>query len=212
MAAFPPLSPSVQTHTIPSYLYTQYNDDDDIQAFVNAYNGMAQTYVDWFVNVGLPVYTQLSGSLLDWVAQGLYGIVRPVLSSSSSGGFGPVNTYLVNSEIINSSKAPIAGSYYTADDDTFQRIITWHFFKADGKVFTLPWLKRRVLRFLYGTNGTAPNVSYTGEVSITISTYTVTIDLTAITGVTTQILQSFQYAVAGKILELPPQFEYTVTL
>ena len=212
MAAFPPSSPSVQTFTIPSYLYTQYNDDDDLQAFVNSYNGMAQTYVNWFVNAGLPVYTQLSGSLLDWVAQGLYGIVRPVLSSASSGGYGPVNTFLINSIVLNSSAPGSGASYYTADDDTFQRVITWHFYKGDGKQFTLSWLKRRVLRFLYGVNGTAPNVSDTSEISITISTYTVTIDLTAITGVSTQILQSFKYAIAGMILELPPQFAYAVTL
>ena len=212
MAVFPPLSPTVQTFTIPSYLYTQYNDDDNLQAFFNAENGMSQTYVDWFVNAGLPIYTLLSGSMLDWIAQGLYGIVRPVLSSASIGGYGPINTLPVNSYPINNSAPGSGASYYTADDDTFQRIITWHFYKADGKEFTLSWLKRRVLRFLYGTNGTAPNVSDTSEISITISTYMVTIDLTAITGVSTAILNSFAYAIAGMILELPPQFSYTVTL
>lgn len=212
MAAFPPVSPSVQTFTIPSYLYQQYNDDDDLRAFVNAYNGMAQTYVTWFVDAALPVYTLLSGSLLDWIAQGLYGIVRPVLSSASTGGYGPINTRPVNTFVINSSMAGTGAMFYIANDDTFQRIITWHFYKADGKHFTLSWLKRRVLRFLYGTNGTAPNVSDTSEISITISTYIVTIDLTAITGVSTPILQSFEYAIAGNILELPPQFSYTVTL
>lgn len=32
---------------IKSYLYTQYNDDDDLQAFVSAYNSMAQEIYAW---------------------------------------------------------------------------------------------------------------------------------------------------------------------
>ena len=157
-AAFPPTSPSVQTSTVPSYLYLQYNDDDDLQGFITAYNGMTQSYVDWFVNAGLPVYTQLQGTLLDWIAGGVYGITRPTLGTPSTGGTGPINTTLINSQVINGYSAGTAGSYYLASDDVFQRIITWHTYKADGKVFTLTWLKRRVLRFLYGVNGTSDGI------------------------------------------------------
>ncbi len=209
---FPPSGPTVQTQTIPSYLYTQYNDDDNLQGFISAYNGMAQTYVDWFVNAGLPVYTLLSGALLDWVANGLYGIYRPTLGTPGTGGIGPINTMLINTTVINSSATGTAGSFYLASDDIFQRIMTWHLYKADGKMFTLSWLKRRVYRFLFGTNGTDVSVAYTGQISISIVTYTVTINLSAVTGVPTAILQAFHDAVESSALELPPQFSYTVTL
>ncbi|MGG5195353.1 hypothetical protein ACFMPF_23685 [Citrobacter sp. S5] len=41
---------------IKSYLYTQYNDDDDIQAFVTAYNTMAQEIYSWMTNANLPIF------------------------------------------------------------------------------------------------------------------------------------------------------------
>ncbi|WP_258557194.1 hypothetical protein [Kluyvera ascorbata] len=40
-----------------------------------------------------------------------------------------------------------------ASDDLFKRIMTWNFYKGDGFYFTIPWLKRRVLRFLTGVDG-----------------------------------------------------------
>ena len=39
-------------------------------------------------------------------------------------------------------------------DDVFKRILTWHFYKGDGKNFSVRWLKRRIWRFLQGANGT----------------------------------------------------------
>jgi hypothetical protein len=41
---------------IKSYLYTQYNDDDDLQAFVTAYNTMAQEIYSWMINANLPIF------------------------------------------------------------------------------------------------------------------------------------------------------------
>ncbi|WP_258329705.1 hypothetical protein [Klebsiella variicola] len=32
---------------IRSYMYTQYNDDDNLRAFFTAYNSMAQGIYDW---------------------------------------------------------------------------------------------------------------------------------------------------------------------
>ena len=34
--------------TIKSYLYQEYAQDNDLQAFVDAYNAIAQGYQDWF--------------------------------------------------------------------------------------------------------------------------------------------------------------------
>lgn len=210
--AFPPGAPTVLTQTIPSYLYVQYQDDDDIQAFVDAYNGATQYYVDWFANVNLPIYTGLSGTLLDWVAQGLYGLVRPTLESVGTIEEGPFNSVVFNALVFNGYVASTASLFFAASDDLFKRVMTWHLYKGDGKAFTIKWLKRRVLRFLIGTNGTAPNVADTSEISISISGDMVTIDLTAVTGVSTSILQAFLYIVQGGIIELPPQFTYEVII
>lgn len=126
------------SQTIPSYLYYEYSDDPDLQAFVTTYNAMAQEYVTWFYQVGVPVYTGplISDALLDWVALGLYGLQRPTLDRS------PVT------------------------DDVFKRIISWHFFKGGGKVFDVRWLKRRIMRFLAGINGTDPGIDQTYQVSV----------------------------------------------
>lgn len=41
---------------IRSYMYTQYNDDDNLRAFFTAYNSMAQGIYDWMVNANLPIF------------------------------------------------------------------------------------------------------------------------------------------------------------
>lgn len=212
MSAFPPNGPVTVTGTIPSYLYVQYKSDDDLQAFVSGYNGMTQTYVDWFNEANVPVYTGLVGSLLDWVGTGLYGYPRPTIESFATGAKGLVNTFELNTIQVDQYVPGIAATFFLASDDVYQRCLTWHFYKGDGKVFSLLWLKRRVLRWLYGTNGTDVNVADTSGVSVTISSHTVTIDLSRITNVTTELLQTFEYAIASNILELPPQYTFTVTL
>jgi hypothetical protein len=45
---------------------------------------------------------------------------------------------------------------FITDDDTYRRILTWHFYKGDGKYCSTEWLKRRVWRFLYGKDGWSP--------------------------------------------------------
>lgn len=127
------------TKTIPSYLYQEYADDAALAAFVAAYNTMAQEYVDWFNQIGLPIYTGplISDSLLDWVAMGLYGISRPALTGNA-----------------------------LVTDDVFKRVISWHFYKDDDKVFDVRWLKRRIMRFLEGVNGTGQAVNQTYQISV----------------------------------------------
>lgn len=145
------------TKTIPSYLYYQYSDDGDLQAFVKSYNSITQEYVDWFNNTPLPVYTStaISGPLLDWVAEGLYGITRPLLPSTTlSRSIGGYDTCPFNSLAYNQYKVLGPSGYYNVNDDVFKRIITWNFYKGDGRFFTTRWLKRRVIRFLVGVNGT----------------------------------------------------------
>lgn len=166
---FPPDGPTSVLETIPSYLYWQYRDDDSLQAFVESYNLIAQEFVDWFNDTGLPVYTgaAISGLLLDWVAEGLYGIRRPTLASGQNKNLGPLNTYLFNQMAYNDITIIGPQNAVLTTDDIFKRIITWHFYKGDGKVFNIPWLKRRVMRFLFGENGEAPAIDETYPVSVT---------------------------------------------
>lgn len=124
---------------IPSYVYQEYADDDNLQGFCTAYNTLAQEYCDWFNQINLPAYTGalITDSLLDWVALGLYGISRPALTGNN-----------------------------LVTDDEFKRIISWHFYKDDGKVFDVRWLKRRIMRFLEGINGTGQAVNQTYQISV----------------------------------------------
>jgi hypothetical protein len=126
----------MQSAVIPAYVYQQYADDADVQAFFSNYNTAAQQFLTWFATVGLPVYTGLSGSLLDWVGVGLYGIPRPTLGNA------------------------------LVSDDVYQRCMTWALYKGDGTLFNIRWLKRRIMRFLEGTNGTDPGVNQTYQISV----------------------------------------------
>lgn len=167
--AFPPSGPTSLTTVIPAYPYDEYNDDPDLQAFWAAYNTLAQTYLNWFVRIGLPIYTGplIAGALLDRIAEGLYGISRPTLFSGRTRDVGPFNTWAFNTIPFDRLKRIGPQNYYVTTDDIFKRVITWLLFKGDGKVFDIRWLKRRVARFLTGVNGTAPNIDQTYQISVT---------------------------------------------
>jgi|688.fasta_scaffold00370_55 hypothetical protein len=167
----PPVpAPSTLQQIIPSYAYEQYNDDQDIQAFITALNTLAQQYVNWFNQIGLPVYTGtlIVGALLDWVAQGLYGITRPSLpGAGQTRTFGPLNTVKFNTLVFNGRRSLSSSIYYQTNDDIFKRVITWNFYKGDGRVFNIRWLKRRIMRFLLGANGVDYNVDNTSQIGVT---------------------------------------------
>jgi hypothetical protein len=161
-------SPTGLLEGIPSYLYQEYSDDDNLQGFVEAQNSLQQDYVDTFNALNLPIYPGqlVEGALLDWVGKGLYGMPRPALSSGIKNLIGPLNTWGPNGTTpygyfwplpLNGYKEATTEDIVTTDDDTYRRVLTWHFYKGDGNYFSVRWLKRRVWRFLYGENGTAPN-------------------------------------------------------
>jgi hypothetical protein len=172
---FPPSGPTGVLAPIPSYLYQQYSMDDDLQGFVAAYNSMMQDIVDTFNALNLPIYTQapISGALLDWVGNGLYGYPRPALTYSSGFVFGPYNTFVFNRPnwAYNKQYVALPSPTILANDDIYRRCITWHFYKNDGKYFGIDWLKKRVMRWLTGTNGAALNIDQTYQVSITFNPY-----------------------------------------
>lgn len=168
--SWPPLAPTTLGKLIPSYVYQEYSDDDDIQAFFMSYNNYAQLYIDWFQNIDLPIITNpnVNGALLDWVANGLYGMTRPILPSTFLNvNIGPLNTWLLDGLTINGYKHIGPSVFYVADDDTFRRVLIWHLYKGDGKRFDIRWLKRRIQRFLTGVNGGPGDTDQTYGVSIT---------------------------------------------
>jgi hypothetical protein len=171
---FPPPGVTGLTDVIPSYLYQEYSDDDDCQGFVEAQNDCQQDYVDTFNALNLPIYTKypVEGTLLDWVGAGLYGMNRPALNTGRPILMGPLNTWGCNWIFPNWGVPPAnvsvlfglnelqqlsTGDIVATDDDLYRRILTWHFYKGDGKYFNINFLKRRIWRFLYGQDGIAPN-------------------------------------------------------
>lgn len=166
----------MESNTIKSYLYQQYQDDLDLQAFVNAYNAYTQSYVDWYNQTALPIYAPLTttdvstglsitslgltGALLDWVGAGLYGYPRPTIGTPAGAIYG-TGTYGVSVY-----GAGNVGSV-TLDDDYYRRVLTWKLYRGDGFYMSLNWLKRRIKRFLTGANGTVPSISTTAEISVT---------------------------------------------
>jgi hypothetical protein len=165
---FPPVGPTGAVRSIPSYLYQEYSDDLDLQAFVAAYNTLQQNLVDAFNALNLPIYTQdpVSGALLDWVGQGLYGMSRPSLIYGYPLIQGPYNTGMYNTQQYNfyTYIAPIGDAL--VNDDIYRRVITWHFSKREGKYFNVEWLKKRIMKFLTGTNGTQPNIDNMYQISV----------------------------------------------
>jgi hypothetical protein len=174
---FPPSGPTTLTAIIPSYLYQQYADDDNLQAFVQAWNAYAQTYLTWFAYGQLANYTVQVGPLLDWVGTWLYGVPRPSLSSQVTLDLGPFNTYQINGLAIDDWKVQEPQNITAVSDDIYKRVITWNFYKGDGNVFSVPWLKRRVVQFLEGVDGVAISTADTQQVSVAIagSTWTITL-------------------------------------
>lgn len=170
---FPPGNVTGLTSVIPSYLYQEYTDDDDLQGFVEAQNIMQQDYVDTFNALNLPIYTGpiVAGALLDWVGRGLYGMARPVIGSEFKSLFGPLNTWGCNWLVpmwdeFTPSMEVVFGlnvlekydfeELVSTNDDIYRRVLTWHFYKGDGNYFSARLLKRRIWRFLYGLDGKSP--------------------------------------------------------
>jgi len=200
------------TQAIPAYLYTQYNDDADLQALVDADNTLVQQYVDAFNQINLPVYTSdtISGSLLDWVGQGIYDIARPALPVGHDSTIGPLNTWALNTIPFNQQKVISGTTFYVVNDDIYKRCMTWALYKGDGKQFSINWLKRRCLRFLTGTNGTSPWIGETYDIGVSFSGTSVTI--TVHNSSSYDQAAVFQAAIESGALETPFQFSFTVTL
>lgn len=208
--SYPPSGPTSLTKIIPMVLYEQYQDDDDLQAFVAAHNRLAQQYLDFFNSIQLPIYTNplIAGALLDWVAENLYGMRRPVMFSGSHVGLGGYNTVELNFLAYNEKATTGVNRVDTADDDIFKRVMTWNLYRGDGTTFNVMWLKRRIKRFLIGEYGAAPPIDNTYEVSVTYGSRGVlNIKLPNV-----DMAQILQEAIESGAVQLPFQYTYNVTI
>lgn len=142
-------------NVLPAYPYAQYSDDVDVQAFFGSLNALAQSYLLWFNGTPLSVYTSagISGPLLDWVANGVYGIARPVLLTTTSSFTSGLDTFPLGFTPLDTPYTTTSGTATIANDDVYKRVLTWYLYRGDGFRISAPWLRKRVARFLYGTAG-----------------------------------------------------------
>ena len=205
----------MRTTTIPAYVYVEYQDDDDILAFFQAFNTLAQVYVDFFNQILLPVFAnnpRVVSELLDWVGQGLYGITRPVVPLGAQRVIGPFDTYgFATGPTFAAQKLVGTVPFVVASDDIYKRVLTWHHYRGDGYQFSIPWLKRRVARFLFGANGGDLTPDDLQQVSVQASGGVFSVTITP-AGADLYTAQVFKSLVAASLLALPFQYSYTVTV
>lgn len=155
---------------IPAYPFVQYNDDPNVVAFFTAYNALAQEYLTAFNTLTLPYWPgeKINGYLLDWIAEGIYGAKRPYLRiSEGSIAKGTYNSVEYNTVPYAKLKSYQPGQTQYLPDEYFKRILLWNFYKGDGFQFSVPWLKRRIARFIHGRAGADPLLQNTFDISVT---------------------------------------------
>jgi hypothetical protein len=197
------------TEVIPAYVYGEYSDDDNIGTFFIVANTLTQQYVSFFHDVNLPIYTNplIVGSLLDWVINGIYGLPRSLIQVGTNEVYGVIDTYPIDSLIIDGYRVVSKAAYNLMTDDTYRRVLTWHFYKGDGQQFTIKWLKRRIARFINLTNIYNTGIDDTSFVSVTVEANNVIAIVVKSSNPNASI---FQQLLIDHLLELP--FQYTFTL
>ncbi|HBN5772055.1 TPA: hypothetical protein MNM60_000871 [Citrobacter freundii] len=195
---------------IPSYPFVQYRDDPNVVAFFQVYNEIAQEYLDEINSLSIPYWPSpaLSGKLLDWVVEGIYGESRPLLQVSQDAiAKGAYNTIDYNTIPYAGLKNYIHGATTYVVDDYFKRILTWNFYKGDGVQFNIDWLKRRIARFLRGPNGIDPPVTDTFDISVISNNGVFAILLPNSNDSVGQFLKD---AIEQRIVKLPFMYSFTV--
>lgn len=163
-----------------AYPYGQYSDDDNIQALFMAYNNYVQSqYIDYFNQYNLAVYTETNivGALLDWIGQGIYGLIRPYVSSGQVSVIGTYDTGAYDYFYYNELQKTGVITTLQVTDDIYKRCMTWNLYKGDGYTFSIKWLKKRVIRWLIGQNGAPLPIDSTYNVSVTVSNLVFTITI-----------------------------------
>lgn len=230
----------VQTQ-LPSYAYSQYSDDPNIDAFFTAYNQISQKNLDNMNSLNLPIYLKQGGDLLNWCGQGIYGVVRHDLSAAVTIDYvGPLNTAELNTDQLNEFQALQVGkANYAVSDYAYQQIIQWNTLPGDGRNFSIGWLKRRIQRFLSGNifpdQHFAISIKFTAKYAVEITIFPTTRTLIGGAGndeaefgqpalglnqpvfdnrkfVPDDLLQIFKAAVESGALQMPFQYAWTVII
>ena len=160
---------------IKAYPYFEYADSDDTTAFFNSLNSLGQQYLDWFNDTPLGVYTDpsISGPLLDWIANNLWGIYRPVISTSSTFVLAGWGSFAWGEEAYGTMNYIQSGTAQIATDDIYKRLLTWILYLGDGKQMSIQWLRRRIARFIYGVDGADIDIGLITNINIQANAGTV---------------------------------------
>ncbi len=137
---------------------------------------MQQGYHDWYQNTPLGIWTNpnISGPLLDWIANGIYGVSRPFVGTASTvQKSSAINRLPINTAAINSNKIVRSGTSTIVTDAVYKRLLNYLMYLGDGKQLTIPWAKRRMARFIYGVNGTDVPIEMMQQISIVPKTFSV---------------------------------------
>jgi hypothetical protein len=109
------------------------------------------------------------------VANGIYGLYRPVLASQSTEESAGYDSAIYNTIPYNYLSYSSSGTATQTTDDIFKRMLTWTLYRGDGQVFSLQWLKNRISRFLHGANGTDVIVlDYQPSITVSDGEFTIT--------------------------------------
>ena len=154
--------------TIPAVAYQEYIDDLNVVAFFDSYTAISQGYLNYSNSTPLSVWSNanISGPLLDWIGQGIYGISRPVFSSLVRRFRAGLNSRPLNTQALNSGKLFQSGTATQATDDYYRRVLTWWLYVGNGRNFNVEILRLKVARFIYGVDGTDVTLSQAQTIHI----------------------------------------------
>lgn len=197
----------------PAYPYQQFNDDADIVALFSSYNQLANTILDWLLSRPLACYMResISAGLLDYAAYCIYGVRRYQIGYSNIDTIsGAIDTITINQLPIDGNAIAVHAGSTKLSDDIFKRILTWNFYRGDGTQFSIPWLKKRIMRFLTGTQGRAWRFNGTLPVSVIVQNSIVTIQVAH--GVaTSELIQTLNILLRNGIVHVPSALTYNIT-
>ncbi|MXV43589.1 hypothetical protein GS501_00655 [Saccharibacter sp. 17.LH.SD] len=196
----------------PATPYQQFSDDADIIAFFEAYNALMQEIIFWMVGHPMALYIgpALTGNLLSYCALCLYGQFRYRISYVELRSVtGAIDTTTINRLSVDETVIDKRYIGNSISDDLFKRILTWNFYKGDGLNFSIPWLKRRIMRFLTGDDGHAWRFNSTDPVSVRLEGRKVII--TPDTGPWSHdLVIILSRILTNGILNVPPMFTFMV--
>jgi hypothetical protein len=155
------------------YMLSGFGDSAGVNTIFKAYNDLATQLSMWIYGTPVPVYISdsITGDLLDLVALGMYDIVRPNVNLSATDYVAGYNSSEYNITEYNNPTEKVDKPSFLLSDDYFKRLLTWVAYKGDGMIPSVPWLKRRIIRFLCGTNGTANDIFVTNYVSVRLRAF-----------------------------------------